>query len=660
MAAYESYCDYWHGYDPHRPYADEHYKRMIRRYKIEITDALDKSLDGDFNLTEYLIKENYPQWHVILEGILSLPGETEDWQKHDPNELFDDAVEAMALVPQALSRAKLNSQTEKRRWMPVLLKHLDQLRRAPWLRLRGNDHLLDHLDAMSEFRRKNWPGKLIGNKEFDEIFAQFIQLGKNSPPTDRDEGRTLVHGSVHSVLDAARALLISLDTINIPLESLVNEETRPPCVDNPVSNPLFLSGTEKRPGAIALKAYLGGSHNESESQYPLDGSRSYSGEKRDFGVFSDPKLGTSEDGHTKRQAVGDGGSAGIKKKTGGADKSQGDYYNYTWEDADQEIEDLLLLAEGRELPPKHPGSVTPVLDIPSDYKSTILPKMQAWDWPREAVQARCPDQMTADLEELEKEMTLQRDYIVQTCAEGRFTYSNLKTLKCTAFVLRYMRAMYIRLLMMGRPTDDLLQARADRLADWTLHEEVWNHANAYSLSRTKPNFKNRPRLEREIRKRTAKIEDWRNQILALHKAMAKKETGKAAEAEANLDTLAKSPVAAAVQDNVNTEEEDNDIYTRMAEIPELVLSPSRYAVCMRNSTCESTSGSSGLKHEYHMEDGKWVRGELKKSQKLPKKFTVFAGGWASWDKDLPQEEGLRQAAVHDHPHFLAGSAGAAA
>ncbi|KAK8062205.1 hypothetical protein PG997_014302 [Apiospora hydei] len=555
--------------------------------------------------------------------------------------------------------------------MPVLQEQMDILSRAPWLRPRGDSSVLEHLDAMSVFRRKNWPlneaawekGKLIGNEEFNHIFAEFAGLDRRGPPRDTFEGRELVNSSVNSVLRAARALLISLDDINIPLESLVDEKSRPTCVDRPISDPLFLSGTEKRPGTLALKAYLGGPADESKSNFPLDFSQTYAGEKRDFGVFEDPSAEARADlerekTNAKRQAL----SSANKKEptpssrtkqpsTGGVDTAGGpiqssDFYNYTIADADADITDLIQKTSGLE---SRRGLTTPVVGIPRDvlgkYRSTLSPWFEKFEWAREAIQeAPRPDQHLAPLE---AEMAAQREYIISARSWGRYNYGKLKTLKCTTIFLRYLRCLHTRLLMVARPNDDLLQARVDRLADWILHEEVWNDFNQFSLARIKANSNLRPRYTAELAEREEKIEDWRNQILALEKAIADKKDAKTGadteEAETTSSTTEKAPVAttaeAATQENEKEEkkkreeEEDAILDTILDKETERVLDPSRYAARMRRSTFRPTR----KRYEYHMEDGKQVRVEKKPEDKQPE-FAIFAEGGPPGYKELPREE----------------------
>ncbi|KAK8030133.1 hypothetical protein PG993_011424, partial [Apiospora rasikravindrae] len=618
------------------PSGDE-LRQQIIDYQNELQKTMVKSLKEDINLTEHIIMKSYPKWCSLLENIMFYRGDFQEYEYADT--LFDNAVVAITAVPQALSRAKLNNQAEKRRWMPILLEHLENLSRAPWLRYRGTNGVLDHINYMSAFRRKNWPlseaawekGRLIGNEDFDQIFAEFADLDRKGPPKDTFEGRRLVNGSVKSVLKAAKTLLISLDDINIPLESLVNEESRPTCVDRPNSDPLFLSGTEKRPGALALKAYLGGPREESKSDFPLDFSQTYAGEKRDFGVFADPevvaRVAKEAENSAKRPALGGNKKktpSTRKKTTGGGGtvvpSQEGDFYSYTIADADADINDLLREARGLEV---RPSSITPVVRISSDvlmkYRSTCLPRFTKFQWAQDAVDAHGPEQLSEDLVALEEEMTVQRGYIVETRARGRFNYNNLKTLKCTTLFLRYLRCLHTRLLMAARPADDLLQARVDRLADWILHEEVWNDANRYSLARIKADSKLRPRYTAELAEREERIEDWRNQILALHKAMAMKgdtirveeETSEeeTIEEETTIPTPETSHVAETTAP-VQEEKKEVDYDAILDKEPERVLDPSRREAC---------------------------KGEKKEQEEEPE-FTIFAEGGPPGYKELPQTE----------------------
>lgn len=655
-----------------RPDVDYHYYeqpekgdellRRIREYDQTVVDALERSLaEEDFNLTAHLITQVYPQWRRNLVEIQKYRSDKGlDFWNRNPDSLFDFAVNSMVAMPQALSRAKLNTQAEKRAWMPVLLRTLNRLSKAPWIRYRGKDHLLRHIDAISYFRMKNFPlnqaawskGELAGNPEFEKIFAEFNRLVANGQPKSEYEGRGLVHSSVNLVLDAARALLISLDAINIPLEKLVNEATRPTCVDKPITEPLFFSGTKEQPGAIAMKAYLGCPQKESESQFPLDGSVDYSGEKRDFGVFSDPATAAKFDEYVaKRQAlVGrKGGNAGPTKQNKNKSTSCDDHhYRYTIEDADADIEDLQALVEGSA---RTKAVVTPVHAMPADvlakYRATILPNFNEWAWAREAGLAGRPDQMSLDLARLEQEIESQRAFIVAARQAGRFNYANLKVLKCTALVLRYLRSLYMRLFLAARPTDDLLQARADRLADWILHEEVWNDATRYSLKMAKANSKLGPQHRRDLKAREANIEEWRTQLLALQKDIVKKQHAKADEdEEASEEELGGTAPAGpappvSLPETPKREVEDLD-YGAYLDEPELVLSPTRYRARMRRPIVRGET-----RNEYHWvtkenREKQLVKGDKKKRNKQkPPKLAVFSAKMAEGPKgyqDLPREK----------------------
>ncbi|KAK8859177.1 hypothetical protein PGQ11_009911 [Apiospora arundinis] len=591
-------------------------------YKQKTTGALSKAMEDDFNLTPYIINDIYPNWCKVQRQLFEFYEENDNGERKENekvNVMFDRMVEAMNMTPETLFRGSINSQPEKREWMPQLLKELERFRAVPWLRWRGNNAFVKHLDLMATFRRKNWPlnaaawkgGKLLDGCDFDKTFAEFLELGEEPAPTNRQEGKLLVHHSISLTLQAARDLLINLEPINIPVENLLNEETRPTPVDTPFDHPLFERGTESRPGALAMKAYLSGTVELSKSRYPLDGKSSYAGEKRDFGVFADMKpVESQEDEDAKRQAIGSGkkgknAKAPTKKKLhskaglGPVSSPDNSFYDYTVKDADRDIENLRTMANGEDLSGEDEG-VTPVWLLPSDVLQKYRPTLRAeldkagWEELAEPGQAARPENIAKTLQELEWIID-ESNADVRAALEGamKLTYPRLKTLKCTVFALRYARSLHMRLLLAARPSDDLLQARADRLEDWILHEEVWNAAHRFSLSKTKATNKDRPRLKKEIQMREANIANWRAQITALEKALDTKQQadddaaaavkeamkhGEKADSDNNSSQVsAKAAIAkSAVQDKKKKKGEKE---TKTTEAPtRLVLDPFRYMV----------------------------------------------------------------------------------
>ncbi|KAK8112564.1 hypothetical protein PG984_013090 [Apiospora sp. TS-2023a] len=665
----------------------------IKNYDKTLVNALGRTVDDrDFNLTAHLMTEIYPQWCRNLQEIheYRLDEDGDKFWNRNPDKLFDFAVNSMVSMHQALRSGKLNTQAEKRAWMPVLLRNMDQLSKAPWIKYRGKDHLLRHFDGISYFRMKNFPlnqaawtkGELAGNPEFEKIFADFERLVANGQPKNEQEGRGLVHSSVNLVLNAARALLISLDDINIPIEKLVNEATRPTCVDKPITDPVFFSGTKEQPGAIAMKAYLGSPpKNDSDSLFPLDGSVDYSGEKRDFGVFTAPDEETITiaanhiENVAKRQALV-GKKAGAAKESrcpvmqnsnsnvsskaskdswasyaswASSSRENDSHYRYTIADADADIGDLEAVIQGYSTGSK--AHVHPVVAMSTDllgkYRPTILPRLLEWNWAREAASPGHSDPVGQDLPRLEEEIAALRQVIVATRLAARPNYSNLKMIKCTVLLVRYLRSLYMRLFLAAHPKDDLLQARADRLADWILHEEVWNDATKYSLKMTKSTSKLRPQLRRDLEAREANIKDWQDQLLKLQIDIAKKQGAKAEDEEEVVEAVDEEEVAAT--DGAKYKDKDvKDLeYGAYLDEPELVLDPTRYAARMRGNTAQGES-----RYEWHWvtkENGErqLVKGEKKKQQKVKSpKFVVFAGVGPQGYKELPKE------GVYDKLQFM--------
>ncbi|KAK7995834.1 hypothetical protein PG991_015301 [Apiospora marii] len=708
-----------------------------------------------FNAATPLITEVYPQWYRNLEEIVKYrSGEygNQFWNRN-PDKLFDFAVSCMIYMPQALQRAKGSRPEEKRAYMPVFLRTMEQLSRAPWIRYRGNDHLLRHLDDMAKFRFRHFPpnwaafdnGELTGNPDFERVFAAFDRLVANGQPTSAEQGRGLVHSSVTLVLDAARALLIKLDDINITLDRLVDEATRPTCITRPVTDPLFFSGTKEQPGAVALKSYLGSPQKDSDSQFPLDvdGASTYLGEKRHYDEFSKfgpypiskPPADAGEN-IAKRQALevkkGEPASSGPvqkpnsqsskptgksssgpatkqkaksskptknnnSKSSNSAAKDDG-HYRYTLEDAEADIESLQA-AVGGWAPPK--GLVHPVCGMPTDilarYYDTVKPWFDEWAWARKADgHDLVPGLSSKVLAQLEREIEKQRDYLAVMRKADRYNYGKLKGMKCASLLLCYLRSVHMRYLMLARPDNDLLQARADRLAYWILHEQVWNDATLYSLRMTKATSKLRPQLRSDRKAREAHIADWQEQLLALEQDIAQDPVDKpvgemtAAELDEEMEgiavveeevfggaegdeevapvvdeenggavhekeeeaTAAAAAEAAAKEGNTapppvfdqprgkyyGKEVEDLEYCAYPGE-PQLVLDPVRYGRRMRRLY---VSGEAQARYEWHWvtrEDGEkeLVKGEKKKRAPKPAKFTVFEAGGPEGHKDLPRE-----------------------
>ena len=611
--------------------------RRIADYGVEARTALNRTLtDKDFKLATYLITELYPQWYRNLEEIqqyrMGAHGGGQSWNRH-PDKLFDFAVSSMVCMPQALSRAKGIRQEDKRAFMPVLLQTLDRLSRAPWIRYRGQDHLLRHLDDMAGYRRRYFPlnqaafcrGELAGNAAFDELFAAFDRLAADGPPQTADQGRALVHGSVTLTLDAARALLVRLDDVNLPLAALLDPATRPTCVDRPVTDPLFFSGTPQRPGAVALKAYLGSPpRDEADSRFPLDGSGAYLlGQKReaeapaagktaaDAGGINNNNNSSSSSHVSKKQKTA--GSGPVQEQNGQSSRPAGniggnstrptgntnsnsanqqngpssqpvgkqggkasgsrrarpkqlkkskrpsrkrpavqeedDWYPYTLTDADADIVRIESWVQGTQTaglkPTVHP--VCPMYpDVLARYYDTLQPAFDEYRWARSSRTADDgygaadddghsdassdadgppdPARAQAQLAELARDMAAKRAYLTGMLAADRYNYNKLKAMKCASLLLLYLRSLWMRLHLRAHPRGDGLRARADRLADWILHEEVWHDATLYSLRVLAPHSPKRPQLRRDRAAREANLAAWRADLDELEGSIYMKAT----------------------------------------------------------------------------------------------------------------------------------------
>ncbi|KAK7756159.1 hypothetical protein SLS62_001751 [Diatrype stigma] len=478
---------------------------FINNYNIELERA------GAYQSSTEVFLSFY---RTVINGLGGLFDE-QCYNGSDKNTMADGHPfsRALYLLDECWEHVRLNRET-LRGEIIALRRILREIGSAPWKNLhpRVNTHVLNMfmlLSEMSPTAQESWDGDdLRDSEDFQKLFDDFQQNGAQNL-TNEASCSVLILRSQRTLELAIEALGLPPTLALIPRD-LLDDEQNPTYLHYPSTAPEFLYGRNGHRGILHVKHAFGGPITADEQ--------------------------TRMNAAARRRSRGNDGEATQPPKR----RRRNATYTLALENVEADLVNMECDA-GRESERRRPNQdllVTPtnpytpeVLDrYDGDFSAAIGDTNREFflrDDP-----PTTPEGRNAMLDRLSNAIGEQR------AAAREFDSGNnnlqLKRARVAAFKIKYMRALYMKLLLMKDPplSDAAMRrALALRLEDWRLHEEIWNTADVKAVgrrSKTKSREANREKrrqLQHDIRRRAKNAVKWE----AMEEALT---TGAPAEEEA--------------------------------------------------------------------------------------------------------------------------------
>lgn len=377
--------------------------------------------------------------------------------------------------------------------------HLAELARAPWnsIDTRVSYHTIGMTSAIDDVVPDGdvaWNGGDInGSDRFDELFAAFQAYG-NDPLRFETDCIHLIRASQTCLEKAYNILRLPQELIFIP-EDLLDANQKPTYVEFSCNAPEFLYGRTGRRGILAIKAALGGPLTDNERALITAANRRRSRDEDAADAPEEP----------------------ARRRRGAAP------YTMTVANVDADILNLNCDAQRRHdiVRPDAALLITPTLPYPQavmdtyqrDFLEFLRTAETNFGTPNSLpATPAARQQMLDDLDNIIGEMR-------NTGAEQNDGNSNLqlKRARVTAFKIKYLRSLYMKIILTQNPpvADDVLRAAlAARLADWAFHESIWSTMDTIAAGRrlkTATRAANRARkrqLLNDVNRRTRNETRW--------------------------------------------------------------------------------------------------------------------------------------------------------
>lgn len=507
------------------------------KYWNDFVDGLEWTLVNDFNHGTELPGEYNSSPEVFLSFyrtvVSGLGGLFNELSYNGSNQNTADQDHPLSrglfLLDQCL-RHVLQNKAGLRGEIIGLRRVLRELGSAPWHNLnpRINEHILDmyyELAEMAPTPQESWDGDdLRDSEDFQKVFDDFQTNGAQNL-IDEGSCSALIHRSHRSLELAIEALGLPAILSSIPRD-LLDDELNPTYLHYPCTAPEFLYGRNGHRGILHVKQAHGG---------PLTADEQ-----------------TRMNAAARRRSRGDDGQATQEPTQEPKRRRRNTTYTLTLENV--EAEHLAMDCDaGNEREYRRPTQdllVTPT----NPYTPEVLEKYGR-DFKAAIVSIRVdldlnfeppitPERRNAMLDRLSNGIGEQR------AAARELDLGNnnlqLKRARVAAFKIKYMRMLYMKLILtQDPPLSDaaMRRALAMRLADWRLHEEIWNTADVQAVGRRsktasrEANRERRRQLQHDIRRRTKNAVKWE----AMEEALT---TTGAAAAEEEAVVEEPEPVAA--------------------------------------------------------------------------------------------------------------------
>ncbi|RYP17208.1 hypothetical protein DL765_004664 [Monosporascus sp. GIB2] len=440
----------------------------------------------------------FADWYAnlieALDGIFREEAEDNALKVEDPE--VDPRARAVLLLTKCMEFMSENRDRLGESFFEIL-RHHERLNRAPFTSL--DKRIFDHLVAMTFMLHECDPGPhqawnngdLESNEAFEGVFKEFLALA-DEPRGNNDTRRHFIRHSQALLERAFDSLRLSKLLAEVP-EDLFDEKATPTYIDFPPNSGEFSYGRSGRAGLLSLKSKLGGELTPDEQARVQEASK-------------------------KRDAPAAGGRRRRKR----ARRANG--YTMTLANADDDITLIQTLVGFRDRGdlPSSERIVTPTFryraDIFRRYLGTISLELKVIHGAYYAPDA--PPSKVGERNRLLEDLTLGINHAREEALRLRDSKSptNVKNARIIAVKIKYMRSLYMKLLLSAEPPaseERIRQALIDRLDDWMFHEETWIESDRRSMERANLSRKSRQLYQDGIDGREESLQvlqDLRNEM----------------------------------------------------------------------------------------------------------------------------------------------------
>ncbi|RYP51542.1 hypothetical protein DL768_003137 [Monosporascus sp. mg162] len=274
-------------------------------------------------------------------------------------------------------------------------------------------------------------GDLESNEAFEDIFKEFLELA-DEPRENNDTRRHFIRQSQALLERAFDSLRLSKLLAEVP-EGLFDEKATPTYVDFPPNSAEFSYGRNGRPGLLSVKSKLGGKLTPNEQAGVQEASKKRDAPAADRDDLPDPER--------------------IVTPT----------FRYR-----------------AEIIRRYLGTISHQVNVihGAYYAPDALPS-------KVVERNRLLEDLTLSINHARGEALRLRD---------SKSPANIKNARIIAVKIRYMRSLYMKLLLSAEPPaseEQIRQALIDRLDDWMFHEETWIESYRRSMERANLSSKSR-------------------------------------------------------------------------------------------------------------------------------------------------------------------------
>ncbi|KAI1471743.1 uncharacterized protein F4812DRAFT_415265 [Daldinia caldariorum] len=359
---------------------------------------------------------------------------------------------------------------------------------------------------------QSWEGDTLpSHRRFLRAYDKFMKLDNRPLRNDQDR-RTLMMFSQDILNQALLGLRMPRVYLDIQTE-LFREGARPTYIDFPYGSDEWLYGLGKRPGVLELRRKIGGPLTP-EQEERIKEAKAYKEPK----VPKVPKEPTEPKQSTTNSKKRPAPVEPIEIQPGPKRPRISDKYTITIDNVEADLQDIyytaafLNITEGpnveRLLNPTVGNREETLVAYKPEFSKVLrqyrLNLFRPEDPPaRQQQRDLLLRQMDNEIPRLRAEIHKRSDMVTSAV--------KLKEARVAAFALKFIRTLYMKLLLASDPppsTQRMRQALRDRLDDWILHEQAWNAADERAIKNPRTADSRKVWLMRYVDSRNENIERW--------------------------------------------------------------------------------------------------------------------------------------------------------
>ncbi|KAI1801465.1 hypothetical protein F4811DRAFT_534541 [Daldinia bambusicola] len=360
---------------------------------------------------------------------------------------------------------------------------------------------------------QSWEGDTLpAHGRFVRAYDDFMKLEDRRLRNDQDR-RTLMLYSQEILDQALLGLRMPMVSIDIQ-EELFREGARPTYIDFPYGSDEWLYGLGQRPGVLELRRKIGGPLTP-EQEERIKRAKAYK-EPQELKKPQEPKKPTEPKQSTRKSKKRPAPVMPIQRAPKRPRIS--DNYTITTDNVEADFQDIHSTATFLDITerPDIERLLNPTVENRDEtliaYKPEFSKVLRQYrlnlfrpEEPPVSQEQRNQllRQMDNEIPRLRAEIHKKSDMVTSAV--------KLKEARVAAFALKFVRTLYMKLLLISDPAPSanrMRQALRDRLDDWILHEQAWNAADEKAIKNPRTIGSRKVWLMRYVDSRNESIDRW--------------------------------------------------------------------------------------------------------------------------------------------------------